>query len=1193
LKWWNRWLTAAKRANHSAPLIEELEPRVLLSADAAGIFVPNTGELQQQTPTELLLDENLEPAPTQDLVQEESRRLELVIIDTDTPDYQDIVDSLAAEADDSRQFEVILLDNNRDGVWQITQALQNYSDVDAIHLVSHGDDSGIDLGNTRLDADSLRVQQDQFFAWSGYLAADADILIYGCNLASSEAGFSVISELARMSGADVAASEDLTGHSSLGGDWVLEVRTGQLETQVIASQGLMRNYQATLAAPVANDDSGDPYSSQIDALDPESYYRLGDTSGTDEQGTSDAVAQAGVSTDPDGALSGDTDPSMAFSGNNDGFVYIPHSSAYEIDEGSISLWFKTTSVGNRDGLFSKDATGTGEGGHLSIYFDNQDQIEIRLQEIRNNPGDSSDSHYLNTSGLTLDDGQWHNMVFTFGASGMQLYVDGVLQDSDSSYTGGLRGDVANAGDPEDGSQANQEPITLGALRRTSASGDPLDVDNNTFFQGSIDEFAIVDQQLTAAEIAELFRTANAPYQLNEDSSLAVSAANGVLVNDTDADGDTLTASLVTGPSNAAFFSLNADGSFNYTPVANFNGIDSFVYQVSDGNGGTDTATAYITINPVNDAPEFYSYHHDINLSGATAGANHPVQITLTEGVGGFSHANAQANGDDLRFYDSAGNVLDYWIQEWDNGGTTTVWVEVAVAGTTAIDMYYGNPDATAMSDGDATFLFFDDFEDGTIGSLPADWTLVGQAAGGTPPSIADDGGNLVFYDGRNGGDPVIHTGNWADVVVSHDFRVINANDDISDATLLARYQDDDNALAAGIHDGNTARFWYSTTATGWVSLATVDISAFNVDDGNWHNQELRVHGDTMELYIDGVFVHSVSIAGYGTAASGAAGFWSQEGNEEAYRDNHIVRSYSNVTGVIAGALADEGFSVDENSVFGTVVGTVRALDVDGNPLAYSITGGNTGTAFAIDNNGVITVNDPAALNFEITPTFTLTIQVSDGFGGTDTDTVTISLNDINDVPTGSVTISGTEEEGQVLTASNTLADEDGLGAITYHWQRDTGSGFVDIGTTGSTYTLVQADVGATIRVVARYTDGGGFAEAVSSAATSSIADLNNAPTGSVTVTGSASEGATLTASDTLADLDGLGTITYYWQRDTGSGFVDIGVTGSSYTLAQADVGASVRVMARYTDGGGTNEAVASNVIGPISNTTTPPRVRSP
>jgi VCBS repeat-containing protein len=76
----------------------------------------------------------------------------------------------------------------------------------------------------------------------------------------------------------------------------------------------------------------------------------------------------------------------------------------------------------------------------------------------------------------------------------------------------------------------------------------------------------------------------------------------VLGNDSDADGDAKTAILVTGPANAASFTLNADGSFNYTPNANYNGGDSFTYKANDGTADSNVAMINITIAAVNDAP---------------------------------------------------------------------------------------------------------------------------------------------------------------------------------------------------------------------------------------------------------------------------------------------------------------------------------------------------------------------------------------------------------------------------------------------------------------------------------------------------------------------------------------------------------------------------------------------------------------
>ncbi|MBW7850630.1 MAG: tandem-95 repeat protein [Rhodospirillales bacterium] len=92
------------------------------------------------------------------------------------------------------------------------------------------------------------------------------------------------------------------------------------------------------------------------------------------------------------------------------------------------------------------------------------------------------------------------------------------------------------------------------------------------------------------------------YSMNEDGTLSVVAASGVLANDSDADGDDLSAVLVSGPSHGTL-SLAADGSFVYAPEANFNGTDSFSYHADDGSQTSGEAVVTIAISPVNDAPE--------------------------------------------------------------------------------------------------------------------------------------------------------------------------------------------------------------------------------------------------------------------------------------------------------------------------------------------------------------------------------------------------------------------------------------------------------------------------------------------------------------------------------------------------------------------------------------------------------------
>src|SRR4029453_2073764 len=90
------------------------------------------------------------------------------------------------------------------------------------------------------------------------------------------------------------------------------------------------------------------------------------------------------------------------------------------------------------------------------------------------------------------------------------------------------------------------------------------------------------------------------YSTGEDTVLTVNAP-GVLANDSDADGNQLSAVLGSGPSHGTL-TLNPDGSFLYTPTADYNGPDSFTYRASDGTAISNPATVTFTVTAVNDAP---------------------------------------------------------------------------------------------------------------------------------------------------------------------------------------------------------------------------------------------------------------------------------------------------------------------------------------------------------------------------------------------------------------------------------------------------------------------------------------------------------------------------------------------------------------------------------------------------------------
>ena len=91
------------------------------------------------------------------------------------------------------------------------------------------------------------------------------------------------------------------------------------------------------------------------------------------------------------------------------------------------------------------------------------------------------------------------------------------------------------------------------------------------------------------------------YTVAEDGTLTVPAATGVLANDTDADGGSLSTVLASFPANGTL-NLQTDGSFFYTPRADFSGTDSFTYRVSDGQGQSEATTVTITVVASNDVP---------------------------------------------------------------------------------------------------------------------------------------------------------------------------------------------------------------------------------------------------------------------------------------------------------------------------------------------------------------------------------------------------------------------------------------------------------------------------------------------------------------------------------------------------------------------------------------------------------------
>jgi VCBS repeat-containing protein len=193
------------------------------------------------------------------------------------------------------------------------------------------------------------------------------------------------------------------------------------------------------------------------------------------------------------------------------------------------------------------------------------------------------------------------------------------------------------------------------------------------------------------------------YNLAEDSPLIVNAANGVLANDTDADGDTLTAVLVTGPTNGVL-ALSPNGSFTYTPNANFHGTDNFTYVANDGTANSLPTVVALTIASVNDAPVAVA-----DAYGATEDT--PLIVNAATGV--------LANDTDI-----------------DGDPLTAILNASPVNGTLVL-----NPNGSFTYTPNANFNGVDTFtylaNDGTANSLPTVVTLTVAPVNDAPVAVND------------------------------------------------------------------------------------------------------------------------------------------------------------------------------------------------------------------------------------------------------------------------------------------------------------------------------------------------------------------------------------------------------------------------------------------------------------------------
>jgi Ca2+-binding RTX toxin-like protein len=176
---------------------------------------------------------------------------EVVFVDTHVENYETILAGI------NPNIQIVLLDNQKDGVKQMADYLAQHQSVEAIHIISHGSSGSLQLGTGSLTLNSMTQQYSvEMAVIKQALSEQADILIFGCDFAKGQAGQEAAILLGQLTGAEVAASNDVTGHTSLGGDWDLEIMIGTIETQIAVSEDTQANWKGLLAETWMNASTG-------------------------------------------------------------------------------------------------------------------------------------------------------------------------------------------------------------------------------------------------------------------------------------------------------------------------------------------------------------------------------------------------------------------------------------------------------------------------------------------------------------------------------------------------------------------------------------------------------------------------------------------------------------------------------------------------------------------------------------------------------------------------------------------------------------------------------------------------------------------------------------------------------------------------------------------------------------------------
>jgi VCBS repeat-containing protein len=504
---------------------------------------------------------------------------------------------------------------------------------------------------------------------------------------------------------------------------------------------------------------------------------------------------------------------------------------------------------------------------------------------------------------------------------------------------------------------------------------------------------------------------NDKYTVSEDFVLTKTKANGVLLNDFDANGDPLTVTLISGPTHGTL-SLSANGAFTYDSDQDYHGADSFTYGVSDGRGGFDTATVNITVVSVNDAPSAASMATGGSVNENSANGTVVGVVTATDPDLGDTLTYSLVNNAGGRFAINAttgeitvanGSKLDY-----EANTSHTVTVRVSDGSLSSQTVLTIDVNDVNEAPGGAGFI-----GGSAVNENSANGTVVGTVSASDPDlgdtvtySLSNDAGGRFAIDPNTG---VITVANGGlldfETNTSHSITVVASDGSLTSSTALTITVNNVNEVPSDIALSSAT---VNENAVGAIigTLSVVDPDAGDTHTFSVSDARFQVVAGHLKLVagqsLDFEAASTVSVDVTATDKGGLS------------RTETFVIGVNDVNEVPTDIALSKA-TVNENAV-GAVIGNLTVTDPDaGDSHTFAVSDGRFQVV-----GGQLKLAAGQSLDFEAASTVSVDVTATDKGGLSRTETFIIGVNDVNEVPTDIALSSATVNENAVGAIIGTL-----------------------------------------------------------------------------------------------------------------------------------------------------------------------------